>query len=33
MKNPRKNISEYKNIQDLIDNPTVFHALERLKDK
>ena len=32
-KEKKKNISEYKNIQDFIKNSVVYGALERLKDK
>lgn len=29
----KKNISDYKNAQDLLSNSVVYGALERLKDK
>ncbi len=29
----KKNISEYKDVKDFLDNPVIYHALERLKDK
>lgn len=32
-KEKKKNISEYKNVQDFIENSVVYGALERLKDK
>jgi hypothetical protein len=33
MKNQKIKLSDYKTTQDFLQNPTIFDALNRLKDK